>query len=125
LEISGLKVRVKFLKDKDRGGAEPTQEDAPIKGGIMEIGEEVGAENSTELGSNDTKEMVNVLNSMEAANILISGVATASVSPAAGVSTAGVPTVSGSFPIASAIFTTTIVVTPYTRRPRGITIKGA
>nr|GFC78293.1 hypothetical protein [Tanacetum cinerariifolium] len=33
LEISGLKARVKFLEDKDRESAEPTQEDAPIKGG--------------------------------------------------------------------------------------------
>nr|GFC75377.1 hypothetical protein [Tanacetum cinerariifolium] len=52
--------------------------------------------------------------------ILTSGVAAPSVSP-----TAGVPTVSGSFPIVSAIFTTASVVTPYTRRPRGITIGGA
>nr|GFC55222.1 hypothetical protein [Tanacetum cinerariifolium] len=37
---------------------------------------------STELGSNDTEEMVNVLSSMEALNILISGGAPASVSPA-------------------------------------------
>nr|GEX15387.1 hypothetical protein [Tanacetum cinerariifolium] len=63
-----------------------------------ELGEEVGADKSTELGSNDTEEMVNVLSSMEAANILTSVVAAASVSPVAGVSTAGVPTVSGSFP---------------------------
>nr|GEZ46697.1 synaptobrevin, longin-like domain protein [Tanacetum cinerariifolium] len=84
LEISGLIERVKFLKDKDRGRAEPTQEDAPIKGGIMEIGEEVRADKSTELA--------------------------ASVSPAAGVSAASIPTVSGSFPTVSAIFTTTIVV---------------
>nr|GFA43781.1 hypothetical protein [Tanacetum cinerariifolium]GFA90668.1 hypothetical protein [Tanacetum cinerariifolium]GFB31523.1 hypothetical protein [Tanacetum cinerariifolium] len=34
----------------------------------------------------------------------------------------GVPIVSGSFPTVSAIFTTASVVTPYTRRPRGITI---
>nr|GFC64554.1 hypothetical protein [Tanacetum cinerariifolium] len=33
LEISGLKARFKFLEDKDRGSTEPTQEDAPIKGG--------------------------------------------------------------------------------------------
>nr|GFC04982.1 hypothetical protein [Tanacetum cinerariifolium] len=125
LEIYGLKARVKFLEDKDIGSAEPTQEDAPIKGGIMEIGEEVRAEKSTGLGSNDTEEMVNVLRSREAANILTSGVAAVSVSPAAGVSTAGVPTVSGSFPTVSAIFTTASVVTPYTRRPRGITIGGA
>nr|GEX02320.1 hypothetical protein [Tanacetum cinerariifolium] len=36
-----------------------------------------------ELGSNDTEKMVNVLSSMKAANILTSGVAAASVSPAA------------------------------------------
>nr|GEU58706.1 hypothetical protein [Tanacetum cinerariifolium] len=53
---------------------------------------------SIELESNDTEEMVNVLSLIEAANILTSRVAAASVSPAAGVSTAGVPTVSGSFP---------------------------
>nr|GEZ91193.1 hypothetical protein [Tanacetum cinerariifolium] len=118
LEISGLKARVKFLKDKDRGSSMPTQEDAPIKEGIMELGEEVGAEKSTELGSNDTEEMINVLSSIEAANILTSGVAAVSVSPVAGVSIAGVPTVSGSFPTVSAFFTTASVVTPYTRRPR-------
>nr|GEU53416.1 hypothetical protein [Tanacetum cinerariifolium] len=106
LEISGLKARVKFLEDKDKGSAEPSQEDAPIKVESMEIGEEVGVERSTELGSNNTKEMVNVLSSMEAVNILTSGVATISVSPVAGVSTVGVPTVSGLFHTVSAIFTT-------------------
>nr|GEW70017.1 hypothetical protein [Tanacetum cinerariifolium] len=125
LEISGLMARVKFLKDNDRGSAEPTQDDAPIKREIMEIGEEVGAEKSIELGSNDTEEMVNVLSSIEAANTLTSGVAAASVSPAAGVSAAGIPTVSGSFSTVSVIFTTASVATPYSRRPRGITIGGA
>nr|GEW22515.1 retrotransposon protein, putative, unclassified [Tanacetum cinerariifolium] len=91
--------------------------------GIIKIWEEVGVEKSTELGSNDTEEMVNVLSSMEAANILTSGVAAVSVSPVAGVSTAGVPTVSGLFPTASVIFTTASVVTPYTRRSRGISAK--
>nr|GEY20344.1 hypothetical protein [Tanacetum cinerariifolium] len=123
LEISGLEARVKFLKDKDRRSAEPTQEDAPIKGGIMETGEEVGADKSTELGSNNTNEKVNVLSSMEAANILTSRVAAVSVDPVAGVSTKGVPTVSGLFPTASVIFTTGSVVTPYTRRSRGISAK--
>nr|GEX97886.1 hypothetical protein [Tanacetum cinerariifolium] len=33
LEISGLKVRVKILEDKDRGREEPAQEDTPIKRG--------------------------------------------------------------------------------------------
>nr|GEW26758.1 hypothetical protein [Tanacetum cinerariifolium] len=58
--------------------------------------------------------------SIEAANILTSEVAAASVSHAA-----GVPTVSGSFPTVRAIFTTASVVTPYIRRPRWITIGGA
>nr|GEW02956.1 hypothetical protein [Tanacetum cinerariifolium] len=122
-EISSLKARVKFLEDKDRGSAEPTQEDAPITKGIKEIEEEVRADKSIELGSNDTEEMVNVLSSMDAANILTSEVTAASVSPVAGVLAAGVPTVIGSFPTVSAIFTTASVVTPYTKRPRGITIR--
>nr|GFB74345.1 hypothetical protein [Tanacetum cinerariifolium] len=64
----------------------------------MEIGEELEADKSTELGSNDTEEMVNVLSSMEVANILTSGGAVASVSPGDVLPTVGVPTVSGSFP---------------------------
>nr|GEV93172.1 hypothetical protein [Tanacetum cinerariifolium] len=114
-EISGLKERVKLLEDKDRGSAEPSREGAPIKRGSIEIGEEVGVERSTELGSNDNEEMVNVLSSIEAANILTSGVATVSVSPIAaattiGVLTIGVPTVSGLFPTVIAIFTTASVL---------------
>nr|GEZ39964.1 hypothetical protein [Tanacetum cinerariifolium] len=93
LEISGLKAKVKILKDKDRGREEPAQEDAPIKGGSMEIGKEVRVERSTKLGSNDTEEMVNVLSAMEAANILTGGVAAVSVSPVAAATTVGVPTV--------------------------------
>nr|GEV26698.1 hypothetical protein [Tanacetum cinerariifolium] len=78
---------------------------------------------STELRSNDIEEMVNVLTSMEAANILTSGVAAVSVPPITGVLTVGVPTVSGLVPTFSAIFTTASVVTPYSRRPRGISAK--
>nr|GEU72654.1 reverse transcriptase domain-containing protein [Tanacetum cinerariifolium] len=106
LEILGLKARVKSLEDKERRHAEPTQADALITGGIINIGEELEAEKSTELESNDIEEMVNVLSSMEATNILSSGGATASVSPADVLPAAGVPTVSGSFPTVSAIFTT-------------------
>nr|GEW06647.1 putative ribonuclease H-like domain-containing protein [Tanacetum cinerariifolium] len=123
LEISGLKARVKILKDKERERAAPAQEDAPIKGGSMEIGEEVKVERSTELGSNDTEEIVNVLNAMEAANILTSGVAAVSVSPVAAATTVGVSTVSGLVPNICAIFTTASVVTPYLRRPREIFAK--
>nr|GEY91712.1 hypothetical protein [Tanacetum cinerariifolium] len=110
LEISGLKARVKILEDKERRRTEPAQEDAPIKGRSMEIGEEVGVERSTKLGSNDTEEMVNVLSSIEAANILTSEVVAVSVPPVAGVSTVGVPTVIGLVPTVSAIFTTASVV---------------
>nr|GEX79386.1 hypothetical protein [Tanacetum cinerariifolium] len=122
LEISGLKARVKILEDKDRGREEP-QEDALIKGGSIEIGEEVGVERSTELESNDIEEMVNVLTSMEATNILTSGVAAASVSLVAATITVGVPTISGLVPTVSAILTTTSVVTPNSRRPREISAK--
>nr|GEU65346.1 hypothetical protein [Tanacetum cinerariifolium] len=38
LEISGLKARVKFFEDKDRGSVEPSQEDAPSKGGLCKKG---------------------------------------------------------------------------------------
>nr|GEV04044.1 hypothetical protein [Tanacetum cinerariifolium] len=125
IEISGLKARVKSLEDKESRREEPIQEDALITGGIIDIGEELGADKSTEKGNNDTEEMVNVLSSMEAAKILSSegtAFSTASVSPADVFPTAGIPTVSGSFPTVSAIFTTASVATPYTRRSRGITI---
>nr|GEZ53280.1 ribonuclease H-like domain-containing protein [Tanacetum cinerariifolium] len=102
-----------------------TSLDADEGRGIKEIREEVGADKITELGSNDTEEMVNVLSLMEAANIMTSGVAAASVSPAEVLSAVGVPTVSGNFPTVSAIFTTASVVTPYTRQPKGIIIGGA
>nr|GEU74414.1 hypothetical protein [Tanacetum cinerariifolium] len=85
---------VKSLEDKERRRAEPTQEYAPITGGIKDLGEELGAYKS----------------------------AAAGVSPADVLPTASVPTVSGSFPTVSAIFTTASVVTPYTRRSRCITI---
>nr|GFA38868.1 hypothetical protein [Tanacetum cinerariifolium] len=77
---------------------------------IKEIGEELRVDKSTKLGSNDTEEMVNVLSSMEAANILTNGGATASVSPADVLPATGVPTVSGSFPTVSTIFTTASVI---------------
>nr|GEW16283.1 hypothetical protein [Tanacetum cinerariifolium] len=94
--------------------------DAPIKGRILETGEEAGVERSTERGSNDTEEMVNVLTSIDAANILTSGVVDVSVPPAAEVSTVGVPTGSGLVPTVSVIFTTASVVTPYSRRKDGL-----
>ncbi|GJV44474.1 hypothetical protein Tco_1429010 [Tanacetum coccineum] len=59
---------------------------------------------------NQTDEVANVLTTLEAANVLSTG----SLPTAA---PAGVATASGSFPTA-AIFTTTSVTTPYTRRTR-------
>nr|GFB03270.1 hypothetical protein [Tanacetum cinerariifolium] len=100
-------------RDDRHGEAFPTVSSLNA-GGIIDIGEELRADKGTEKGSNDTEEMVNVLSSMEAANIF--------VSPTDVFPTAGVPTVSGSFPTVSAIFTTASVATPYTRRSRGITI---
>nr|GEX73172.1 hypothetical protein [Tanacetum cinerariifolium] len=123
LEISSLKARIKLLEDKDRGSVEPTRDDAPIKGKSIEIGEEVGVEKSTKRGSNDTEEMVNVLTSMDAANILTSRLQVVSVPPVAGISTVGVSIVSGLVPTVSAIFTTASVVTPYSRRPIEISTK--
>nr|GEU69877.1 hypothetical protein [Tanacetum cinerariifolium] len=116
LEIYSLKARIKLLEDKDGGGAEPSGEDATIKGRSLETWEEAGVEKSTERGSNDTEELVNVLTSLDAANILTSGVQVVSVPSAAEVSTVGIPTSSGLVPTASPIFTTTSVVTPYSRR---------
>nr|GEX01033.1 hypothetical protein [Tanacetum cinerariifolium] len=98
LEISSLKARIKLLEDKDKGTAELSRDDAPIKERSIEIGEEARVEKSTERG-------------------------TVSVPPVAEVSTIGVPTGSGLVPTVSAIFTTASVVTPYSRRPREISAK--
>nr|GEY05578.1 hypothetical protein [Tanacetum cinerariifolium] len=84
LKISSLKASIKLLKDKDRGSAELSGDDALIKGRNIEIGEEAGVEKSTERGI-------------------------VSVPPIAGFSTVGVPTVSDLAPIVSALFTTASV----------------
>nr|GEV26352.1 hypothetical protein [Tanacetum cinerariifolium] len=112
LEIASLKARIKMLEDKDGGVAETYREDATIKGRSLETWEESTVEKSTERGSNDTEELVNILTSLDLANILTSGrVQVVSVSPVA-----EVPTSSGMVPTASPIFTTASVVTPYSRR---------
>nr|GFA94280.1 hypothetical protein [Tanacetum cinerariifolium] len=123
LEISSLKARIKLLEDKAKASVKLSGDDAPIKGRRMEIGEEAGVERSTKRGSNDTEEMVNVLTSMDAANIFTSGVQDVSVPPATEVSIVGVPAVSGLVPTVSSIFTTASMVTPYSRRPREISAK--
>nr|GEU85806.1 hypothetical protein [Tanacetum cinerariifolium] len=85
-----------------------------------------GIERSTEKGSDDTEEMVNVLTSLDAASVLSSGVqvsvlpaaevATVSIPPAGEIHPISVPTGSGVVPATSLIFTTATVATPYTRR---------
>nr|GEV92429.1 synaptobrevin, longin-like domain protein [Tanacetum cinerariifolium] len=87
LEIATLKARVKELEDKEGGGIAQSGEDASIKGRSFDEGEETAIKRSTEKGSNDTEEMVNVLTSLDAAIVLSSGVAEA-------------PTSSGSIPTA-------------------------
>nr|GEU61732.1 retrovirus-related Pol polyprotein from transposon TNT 1-94 [Tanacetum cinerariifolium] len=50
LEIISLKAKIKMLEDKDAYGAEPSRDDATIKGRSLEIGEEAGVEKSIERG---------------------------------------------------------------------------
>nr|GFA27951.1 hypothetical protein [Tanacetum cinerariifolium] len=116
LEIASLKAMIKMLEDKDGGGAEPSGEDATIKGRSLETEEEAAIEKSTERGSNDTDELINVLTTMDAATILTSGVQAVSVPPVTEIPTGDVPTGSGQVLTASLIFTTASVVTPYSRR---------
>nr|GFA27765.1 hypothetical protein [Tanacetum cinerariifolium] len=86
LEIASLKARIQMLEDKDAGCAEPSGEDATIKGEVWRHG----------------RKQV--------------GVQVVSVLPTAEVSTVGIPTGNGMVPIASPIFTTASVDTPYSRR---------
>nr|GEU94235.1 hypothetical protein [Tanacetum cinerariifolium] len=121
LEISTLKVRIKLLEDRDGGGDDSSGEDATIKGRNLETTEESGIKRSTDKGSNDTEEIVNVLTSLDVASILTSRVQV-SVPPAAEVPTVSIspageiPTGSGMVPTASPIFTTATVATPYSRK---------
>nr|GEY96159.1 hypothetical protein [Tanacetum cinerariifolium] len=119
LEINSLKARIKLLEDKDRGVAEQSGDDAPIKGRRLDEREE-----AAERVSDDTEEMATVLTFMDAASILTSGgvqvvptaaeVATATVSIPTG--SGMVSTASPTIPIAALIFTTATESTPYTRR---------
>nr|GEY75777.1 synaptobrevin, longin-like domain protein [Tanacetum cinerariifolium] len=108
LEIESLKARIKVLEDKDRGVAEQSGDDAPIKGRRLDVGEE-----AAERVSDNTEEMETVLTSMDAATVLASGVAevpTGSDSiPTAGPPTAEVPTGSDVVPTAGPIFLPKIV----------------
>nr|GFD43162.1 hypothetical protein [Tanacetum cinerariifolium] len=77
-------------EDIDGGADAPSGEDATIKGRSLETREEPGIEKSTDKGSNDTEEMVNVLTSLDAASILTSGVQV-SIPPAAEIPTISIP----------------------------------
>nr|GFA29845.1 hypothetical protein [Tanacetum cinerariifolium] len=62
LEINSLKARIKLLEDKDKGVADQSGDDAPIKGRRLDEGEE-----EAERVSDDTKEMATILTSMDVA----------------------------------------------------------
>nr|GEY60167.1 hypothetical protein [Tanacetum cinerariifolium] len=95
-ELTNLYTRLqRLLEDKYKGTAELFGDDYPIKGRSLETGEEAGVEKSTERGSNDTKELVNVLTSMDAATILTSGVQAVRVPLVIEIPNVGVPTGSG------------------------------
>nr|GEW01744.1 hypothetical protein [Tanacetum cinerariifolium] len=68
LELNSLKARIKLLEDKDKGVADQSGDDAPIKGRRLDEGEE-----AADRVSDDTEEMATVLTSMDAASILTSG----------------------------------------------------
>nr|GEW53676.1 hypothetical protein [Tanacetum cinerariifolium] len=122
LEISALKAMIKHLEDRDGEDDDPSGEDAIIKDRRLEIGDEACIERSTEKGSNDTKEMVNVLTSLDAASVLssrvqvsvppVAEVATVSIPPAGKIPTIRVPTGNGMVPTASPIYTTATESTP-------------
>nr|GFB60221.1 hypothetical protein [Tanacetum cinerariifolium] len=130
--------RVKFLEDRQGEGINLSGDDAPIKGRRLDE-EEVGTERvssdtedirqdegevAAERVSDDTEEMATVLITMDAASLLSSGgvqvvLTAAAVAPAnVGISTCSevVPTASTTISIATPIFATATIVTPYTRR---------
>nr|GEY52240.1 hypothetical protein [Tanacetum cinerariifolium] len=51
LEITSLKARIKILENNDGGGAEPSGEDATLKGRSLDTREEAGVEKSTKRGN--------------------------------------------------------------------------
>nr|GEX57636.1 reverse transcriptase domain-containing protein [Tanacetum cinerariifolium] len=138
LENTELKVRVKFLEDRQGEGINLSEDDAPIKGRRLdekEVATERVSSDSEEIRldegevaaekvSDDTEEMATVLITMDAASVLSSrGVQVvpiaAAVAPAnVSISTGSrvVPTPSTTISTATPIFATTTIVTPYTRR---------
>nr|GFA54346.1 hypothetical protein [Tanacetum cinerariifolium] len=115
LEINSLKARIKLLEDKDKGVAEHSGDDAPVKGRRLDEGEEVAKR-----VSDNTAEMVTVLTSIDVATVLASGVTEVPTSsgsiPTAGPPAVEVPTGSDVVPTAGLILATATMVTPYIRR---------
>nr|GEZ67213.1 hypothetical protein [Tanacetum cinerariifolium] len=89
LEINSLKAIIKLLEDKDRGVADQSRDDAPIKGRWLDEGEEA-AERVIPTGSGSI--------------------------PTTGAPATRVPTGSDVVPTAGLIFAAATVVTPYTKR---------
>nr|GFA94313.1 hypothetical protein [Tanacetum cinerariifolium] len=106
---------VKLLEDREGGSIAQSRDDALIKWRSLDEGEEAAKK-----GSDDTKEMVTVLTSLDATTVLSSGVAEVHTSsssiPTAGPPATGVPTGSEVVPTVSPIFTAAIESTRYTRR---------
>nr|GEZ73125.1 hypothetical protein [Tanacetum cinerariifolium] len=130
-KINRLKERVKILEDKEEVIRARSSDDASIKGRRIDE-EEVAAERlssdtedvrlderevAAKRTSEDTEEMATVLTTMDAATVLESGAVEVPTGNRS-ILTAGaeVPTGSDLIPIASLIFTTATVVTPYRRR---------
>nr|GEY46362.1 hypothetical protein [Tanacetum cinerariifolium] len=113
LEITNLKVRILLLENKDRGVADKSRDDAPIKGMRLDEGKE-----AAKRGSDDTEEMVTIATiSIPLAGEIPTGsgsVPTASLILPTG--SGVVPTASPIIPTASPNFTIATVATPYTRR---------
>nr|GFD05931.1 hypothetical protein [Tanacetum cinerariifolium] len=63
--------RVKVLEDREGVAATRSRDDAPIKGGSMDMDE---GEAATERISDDTEEMATILTSMDAATVLAGGI---------------------------------------------------
>nr|GEX84871.1 putative ribonuclease H-like domain-containing protein [Tanacetum cinerariifolium] len=115
-KINKLKERVKMLEDREGVAATSSGDDAPIKGGSINEGEA-----ATERISGDSEEMAIVQTSMDAATVLASGVVdvptgSGSIPTASTPAEEQVPIGSDVVPAASPVFTTAIVVTPYSRR---------
>nr|GEY03043.1 hypothetical protein [Tanacetum cinerariifolium]GEY03044.1 hypothetical protein [Tanacetum cinerariifolium] len=116
VEINMLKERVKMLEDREGVDAIRFEDDAPIKGRSMDEGEA-----ATERIINDSEEMANVLTSMDAATVLVSGVVdvptgSGSIPTASTPTKEQVPTGNDVVPTASLVFATATMVTPYRRR---------